>query len=996
MYDLVSGGYWHSNTMKKPIKSAPNVQLKRARERNGWSQEHVGQEIGTDSFTVSRWERGITTPSPHFRQKLCELFEMTTIELGLVPAEADEHASATSAPTEEAKPAPGPIFDSAIPPLLSGEHGLVGRDELLRDLKQRLLAGKRVALAALNGLPGVGKTALATALAHDDEVRVHFSDGVLWAGLGYEPDVLGLLSRWGTVLNCAPGDLTQRSRPEAWAASIHAAIGQRRMLLVIDDAWEIAQALAFQVGGPNCSHIITTRFPEIARRFAADGAITVGELEETDGRLLLMRLAPTVVQAEPEESQALVAAVGGLPLALTLLGNYLRAQSHSGQPRRLRAALERLRSAEGRLQLTEPQALIGVHPSLSSGTPLSLQAVIGISDQQVSEEARTTLRALAVFPPKPNTFSEEAAAEVSAMPLEALDELTDAGLVESSGPERYTLHQTIADYARAHLTDTTVTGRMVAYFVAYVEAHTLDYKDLEFESNNILAALEMAFEQKLLPDLVRGVHVFAPSLMTRGLWTVAEAQLQRSLAATQNMKDTGGQATALLHLGKIAEQRGNYVQATAYWQDGLILARESNHRRGVAQILQESGTLAWEQGQMQQAHQFLTEALDTLRLLGDQRETAHTLRILGHLAADEGQPEQGRRLYEEARDIFRELGDRHGFALILHNLGIIEREQGQPEQARRLYEEALTILRDLGDRRNSATVLNNLGHLARQQGQPEQAYQFLNEALAIHLQMENRRGYAFTLLNIGNLLADQGQIEQARALLDKALPIFRDLQDKRNIALTLQTLGLLAQEQQQFEQAHRLLDESLALFQNLHDLRWVALTVREQGILAREQQQPEQARKLFEAALNDFLHLGDLQEAVVTRIELGILARQQGWMEEAYQLLTGALTTMRQSGNRPAVAHTLKELGIIAQQQGGLQEALPLLLSAAINLELSASPTAREVEQLLRQLSHQLGKDAFLATLDQTIQTSPEPTSGLDQALWETALRKLAKKVLAQ
>src|SRR5579863_7578399 len=185
--------------MKKPAKTMPNVpnmQLKLARERKGWSQEDVGQEIGTDAFTVSRWERGVTMPGPHFRQKLCALFDMSVVELGLVRREQpgiDEEADAALVPPNETALPLGPILDPAIPPPPAGEHGLVGRDELLRKLKERLLTGKRVAISALNGLPGVGKTALATALAHDEEVRAHFSDGILWAGLGYEPDVLGLL-----------------------------------------------------------------------------------------------------------------------------------------------------------------------------------------------------------------------------------------------------------------------------------------------------------------------------------------------------------------------------------------------------------------------------------------------------------------------------------------------------------------------------------------------------------------------------------------------------------------------------------------------------------------------------------------------------------------------------------------------------------------------------------------------------------------------------------
>src|SRR5262249_19638434 len=155
---------------------------------------------------------------------------------------------------------------------------------------------------------------------------------------------------------------------------------QRHMLLVIDDAWEIAEALAFRVGGENCAHLVTTRFPELARRFAPRGSIVVHELEEAASQELLMRLAPEAVQAEPEATQALITPAGGLPLALTLLGNFLRVQAHSGQPRRLRAALERLHRANERLQLNEPQPLIGGHPSLPVGAPLSLQEVIGLSD----------------------------------------------------------------------------------------------------------------------------------------------------------------------------------------------------------------------------------------------------------------------------------------------------------------------------------------------------------------------------------------------------------------------------------------------------------------------------------------------------------------------------------------------------------------------------------------------------------------------------------------
>jgi tetratricopeptide (TPR) repeat protein len=936
-------------------------------------------------------------PSPHFRQKLLALFGMSVVDLGLVTAEVEERPSQVAAQLEEAAsqaiPVQALVIDPAIPPLVQS-HGLVGRDDLLRHLKQQLLREETVALSALNGLPGVGKTALATALVHDEEVRAHFVGGILWAGLGYEPDLLRLLVRWGTLLGNPPSDMKQRSSPEAWAANIHTAIGQRRMLLVLDDAWEISEALALRVGGQNCTHLVTTRFPEIARRFAVDGTIMVHELEEADGRLLLMRLAPEVVQAEPKEAQALVTAVGGLPLALTLLGNFLRAQAHSGQPRRLRSALTRLQRADERLHLSEPQPLVGGHSSLAAGTPLSLQAVIGLSDQQVSEEARTTLRALAVFSPKPNTFSEEAAVAVSALPVETLDVLTDAGLLESSGPERYTLHQTIADYARAHLTDTTATVRLVDYFVSYVEAHAEDYTALDLENRNILAALEVAFEQRMWPALIRGVHAFAPLLIMRGLYTLAEMLLQRSFEAAQALEDRGGQATAWLHLGKIARQQGNYEQAHVYWQKGLMLARTYGHSCVMAHSLWMLGGLAWTQGQLQPAHQFMTEALEMLRSLGDQHGVADLLNSLGNLAAEQGQPEQARLLYKEALDNRRSLGDQHGLAITLQNLGILAREQGLAEEAHQLYIEALTILRDLGDRYSSAVVLMNLGNLARHQGQFAQAHEFLDEALVTHRQLGERRHIAFSLLNIGNLALDQGQFTQARALLDEALAIFRGLQVRRDIAITLQTLGILARYQGQFEQAREFLDEALMISHELEDQRQGALTQRELGNIAREQRQLEEAHQLYTATLSTLLQLGDQREVAVTRREMAILARDQGRMQDAHQLLSDALATSRQINDRRSVAQELKELSLLMQQQELWEQALHTLLNASVGLALVNVPDVSSVKELIDQLRVRMGEDAFLAVTNQTALETPEPAYGLDQATWATSIQNLAAQKL--
>jgi hypothetical protein len=86
-----------------------------------------------------------------------------------------------------------------VPPL--PVYGLFGRDALLHQLRERLYSGGNLAVCAQDGLAGAGKTAGAIAVTHDPQLRAHFDGGVLWAGLGPEPDAATILKRWALELH---------------------------------------------------------------------------------------------------------------------------------------------------------------------------------------------------------------------------------------------------------------------------------------------------------------------------------------------------------------------------------------------------------------------------------------------------------------------------------------------------------------------------------------------------------------------------------------------------------------------------------------------------------------------------------------------------------------------------------------------------------------------------------------------------------------------------
>lgn len=420
----------------------PNRLLRHERKERGWSQSDVAKYVNTNPFTVSRWENGITFPSPEHRLKLSELFQKSMAELGLIPSSGEVRRAITIKNTTEVTPVT--LYDPAIP---SMRHTLIGRENILASLKNRLIQQNSTTTFALQGMPGVGKTALAVALSFDIEVRTAFSGGILWAHVGSQPNIFSLLSRWAKLLGFSSIQRKKLTSIEKLTQALRTKIGTRSILIVIDDVWDVDAAFALQIGGPHCTYLITTRQAHVALQYAGEATTLIHELSMEEGVTLLTHIASTS-KSVAHEVRALVQAVGGLPLALILMGRYIQAETHHKHERRLAHALERLRSPEERLRLTQPLDPTEGIANLTGNTTFSLQTVIAVSEQNLSQEARFALQALAAFPPKPDTFQEEEALALANITTHVLDELTDANLIESQGQGYYTLHPIIADYAR--------------------------------------------------------------------------------------------------------------------------------------------------------------------------------------------------------------------------------------------------------------------------------------------------------------------------------------------------------------------------------------------------------------------------------------------------------------------------------------------------------------------------------------------------------------------
>ena len=892
--------------------------LKVERELRGWSQAKLAEEIGTTARSVSRWEQGLALPYPHYRERLCIIFNKTAKELGLLPTNAfgsrttfkdgganalhDESDIQTTASEETPF-----LLDPTIPEIRGRINSLLGRNDLLLQIKQRILEYDTLGLTALSGLPGIGKTTLAVMVATDEEVMAHFYNGILWAGLGPHPNVLGLLARWGILLGIKPTDIENVNNWEAWGRALQAAIGNRRLLLIIDDAWSIEEALAFQVGGARCAHLLTTRLPQVAFAFAQQGALVIPELKETDGLALLAHFVPQLVQEDPNNAHALVRTVGALPLALTLMGKYLAAQVPTRQPRRLQTALARLYDAKQRLLVSMPTSPSELSLSLPENTPLSLHAAITISAQQLNPQAHAALCALAAFPAKPNSFSEEAALAVCQEPVEILDTLWDAGLIESSGPSRYALHQTIADYAQTMHCKTqdqciaTARQRLVDYMLSFVQTHEQDYEVLELEASNILAALNAAAALEMQEALLQGVVAFVTFLRVRGHYSLADQYLQSALQVATARDDPTWQMTILRHLATFAELRGNYSQAEHYSQLGLGLARQLGRIDEISALLATLGLVAFYRGDNDYAQTCLQEGLQLARQVDNSEQICALLSDFGRVARSKGNFSQAEALYNEGLVLAQENEHWNLMSFMLAFLGAITREQGNYDKAKQYCLEGLDLARRQGHREHLSHLLTQLGAIAYYRGKYKEAEAYFHEGLAIVRQIGHRAQICRLLANLGPPLTAQGQYARAELYLQEGVELARQLGNRDSLPFLLMNLGGAIGYQGDYERANACFQEGIEVSRHLGSPWLISFVLRDWGEIHLKYRQLDAATAAFQEVLALTSDAGrDPYLIAQAHYGLAQIAALRGDTTEARRLGTKSLTTFEALGHHKA------------------------------------------------------------------------------------------------
>lgn len=574
-------------TRKRASASSPNERLQRERMLRGWTQADVAGFIGTDGYTVNRWERGRTHPRPYFCQKLCELFDKNAADLGLLPASSTTHDLDSPSPDSY----PSPVLWS-----VPHRHNpyFVGREALLHTLHAQLTSlpsGVHTQVSALCGLGGIGKTQVALEYAY--RYAQHYQ-ALFWIEAETVESVLSSMQRLAEVLQLPDPQLADQHR---LVTAIHQwLVSHHQWLLIWDHLEELDLLQRFLPPTQHGSILITTRSQALGS-LAQELLLPPMTLEE--GSLFVLRRAKVLpltateeqrkqlVQQVPAEFAAvreLVTTMGGLPLALDQAGAYIE---------------ETRCSFSSYLKRYEHQRtpLLSYRGITTGGHPHTVTTTFLLAHQQVEQmqgAAADILRACAFL--HAEALPEELFASgathlgpqlepMATTPLlfdQAMAILHRFSLVQRH-PETHTfsLHRLVQVVLQEEMVEqerAVWLGRIVAAFNAlWPEAISSSWKQGKRLLPHILVVIRFFSDDTVDQELAELLQKAADYLRERDQYKRAEMLYRRALRIWKQAlgPDTPKAIHALNGLAQLYYERGKYEQAEAFYQRVLYLQEQT-------------------------------------------------------------------------------------------------------------------------------------------------------------------------------------------------------------------------------------------------------------------------------------------------------------------------------------------------------------------------------------------------------------------------------------
>ncbi|MFE2015267.1 BTAD domain-containing putative transcriptional regulator [Streptomyces sp. NPDC059491] len=668
------------------------------------------------------------------------------------PADAPGEAAADRRP---ALPVAQPVAPSDLPPNIPSFTGRTAETEVLDALLDGRPDGEPPRVALVTGVAGIGKTALAVHWSH--RAAAAFPDGCLHVDLGSAPAAPGVVL--GRLLRSlgAPGD--RLPDDEASRISLYRRLLRgRRVLVVLDDAASFAQVAPLLPANGGCCVVVTSResMEELVLRHGAV-RVPLGVLDPADSTALLDRIVTGGrTAASPAQTARLAELCDGLPLALCIAAARLATRPHWT----VRRLADRLADEHRRLD------------ELSLGGS-RVRASFELSHGCLSPGLASVYRRLSLLD-VPDVPAWAVAALLDC-PVETaeqyLDELTDAHLLEVSGPDatgqyRYRFQSLLRLYARERAQEDpdrpaaeAARDRALHSWLTVAEAaHRREYGGDHSVVHG--PAPRPHVDRDLLDDLLaRPLDWFDSERHCLVAAVTQAARLGLAALAWDLASSTVG----------FCEIRSNTDDWRRLCEEGLAASRAAGDRQGEGVMLGELGAALLYRGESEASVRLLEEADGVLRSGGEVYGAALNACKLAVVIRQRGDAGTARALLDGALPALRAAGDLSAQAHALNNLAQIALDAGDPEEAVRLGGDAVALARGLGATRGAAQAFHRLGRALLAAGRLPEAEEALTEAAGIVRAKHDRLGMAYVLLGLAEARLRAGRADRADEDLRAAL-----------------------------------------------------------------------------------------------------------------------------------------------------------------------------------------------------------------------------------
>lgn len=322
-------------------------------------------------------------------------------------------------------------------------------------------AGMTVALtAALRGAGGYGKTTLAKALCRDWRVSGAYPDGIHWVtlgekllGLSNEAREAELVARLLDLVKEITGERPNVARLDAAQEELKKAVEDRRLLIVIDDAWAVAHVRPFLAPGRYCAVVITTRFDECVPR---SGAVVRQRIDQMDKQDALALLSFGVEGWERERAWFEEVAFKRLGRSAQLLGIVNSAITDRLAPDdngRVKPLAEVLADVKARLDY---YGVTAFQPESPEEREQAFGRTLEVGIERLRSEEQARYRSLGIFPQDVPIPLTTLAVLWGLDPIPTQDfceKLAKSSLVQDYDEQTLTVHDVTLKYLRGTLAD---------------------------------------------------------------------------------------------------------------------------------------------------------------------------------------------------------------------------------------------------------------------------------------------------------------------------------------------------------------------------------------------------------------------------------------------------------------------------------------------------------------------------------------------------------------